>query len=293
MENIIEYDYHLDKNYISNPLKFGNTLMYQIGRMYCRKETVIRTHVHMNVFELTVATDGCGVVTTNGVAVPIQKGDIYLSLPGDTHAIASSADKPLKFDFFAFHTENPALQKDLEHIIEHYYPAHTRIFHDERIKPLVSNAISEMLQGYLYAEEVLSAILSQILIYVIRGFKELAREKYSDTVSETEILCYRMMHYIDTHIYSLKHLEELSDVIGYSYGYLSAIFSKTTQRTLSDYYHEKRLDTARLLILQNELKITEISEKLNYSSLYAFSKAFTHRYGVSPRTYKKSADVRP
>ena len=94
------------------------------------------------------------------------------------------------------------------------------------------------------------------------------------------------MNYIDTHIYSIKKLEDLAKITDYSYGYLSALYKKTTSNTLSDYYHEKKMDAARLLILENKYKIIEIAEMLNYTSVYSFSKAFTKRYGISPRNYK-------
>ena len=93
------------------------------------------------------------------------------------------------------------------------------------------------------------------------------------------------MNYIDTHIYSLKNLDELCEVFDYSYGYLSAIYKKTTSNTLSGYFREKRLDSARLLLLENRLTITEISELLNYTSVYSFSKAFKEYYGLSPKNY--------
>jgi len=82
-------------------------------------------------------------------------------------------------------------------------------------------------------------------------------------------------------------LEELSEATGYSYGYLSDLFRKTTGNSLSGYYHAKKLEAARLLLLENKLQVTEIAEMLNYASVYAFSKAFHRQYGVSPRQYRK------
>ena len=43
-----------------------------------------------------------------------------------------------------------------------------------------------------------------------------------------------------------------------------------------------------LIVLRDirQFKYMEIAEMLNYASVYAFSKAFTNRYGVSPRNYK-------
>ena len=73
---------------------------------------------------------------------------------------------------------------------------------------------------------------------------------------------------------------------GYSYGYLSALYKKTTSNTLSDYYRNKKLELAKHLVIEKKLKIGEIAEILNYSSVYAFSKAFKNKFGVSPEKYK-------
>jgi len=281
-------NYHINNSYKLNPLQFGDTYLYQIGRLFCNSDTLIDTHVHTDLFELTVVTDGKGAVTTNGITVPVERGDIYLSLPCDAHKITTDTEKTLKYDYIAFHSANESMRKELEYIAQTFYSANTRIFHDERIRSLVSNAIAEFHQKKQYSEELLTAILQQILIYVIRDFGEVIPENYSDAITHAEALCYKLMNYIDTHIYTLKNLEELADAMDYSYCYLSTLFKKTTSNTLSYYYHEKKLEAARLLILENKFKIVEIAEMLNYSSVYAFSKAFTNRFGASPRNYKKS-----
>ena len=95
------------------------------------------------------------------------------------------------------------------------------------------------------------------------------------------------MGYINTHIYSITSLQEISKELRYDYTYLSKLFTRTTSQTISDYYHFQRLETACMLIRENKLNFTQISEKLNYSSLYAFSKAFKKQYAVSPMAYKK------
>jgi AraC-like DNA-binding protein len=89
----------------------------------------------------------------------------------------------------------------------------------------------------------------------------------------------------------MKNLQELSGATDYSYGYLSALFKSTTSITLSAYFQEKKLDTARMLLLDNKLTVTETAEMLNYSSVYAFSKAFRSYYGVPPRKFIRDADA--
>ena len=285
-----EQNYHLNNVYFKEPLQYDGISVYQIGRMYCKADSVISAHVHTDLYELTIVTNGGGQIITNGVATTVKRGDIYLSMPCDTHEIRSGGEEALKYDFFAFTCENEAFKQELEHIMEHYYSPANRMFQDERVRQMIGDAIAELNGDKMYAEELLAALFRQIIIYTIRGFRQIAPDKQLDTVTSAEVLCYRLMNYIDTHVYSMRNLEELSEITGYSYGYLSALFKKTTSQTLAHYYYEKKLDVARLLILEERFTITEISEMLNYASVYSFSKAFHKRFGVSPRIYRSRKD---
>ena len=281
-----EQNYHLNKHFFKEPLQYDGISVYQIGRMYCKEDTVISAHVHADLYELTIVTNGEGQIITNGVSTLVKRGDIYLSLPCDTHEIRSGGEEALKFDFFAFTCEKEAFKQELEHITEHYYSPANRVFQDERVRQMIGDAIAELNGERLFSDELLAALFRQIIIYTIRGFRQIAPDRQLDTVTSAEVLCYRLMNYIDTHVYSMKNLEELSEMTGYSYGYLSALFKKTTSQTLAHYYYEKKLDVARLLILEERFTITEISEMLNYASVYSFSKAFSKRFGVAPRVYR-------
>ena len=112
-----------------------------------------------------------------------------------------------------------------------------------------------------------------------------------DKADSSKETCLKIMHYIDTHIYSIKNLSDLSDTFSYNYSYLSSVFKNTMGFTLLDYYQNRRLDAARLLINEGEFSATAIAGKLNYSSLYSFSKAFKLKYGVSPTNYVSKLKV--
>lgn len=278
--------YHIDKNHISHPLRFGSFLFFQIGRMHCAEETVVPTHSHVNLFELTVVTGGLGQIFTNGAPVPVKRGDIHLSFPGDFHAIVADRNDPLKFDFYSFNTEDPDYAAELENIMQRCAKADARVFRDENIRRLVENAIAEFDGKGEYREKLLASSFEQIAIYLIRDFKQNSPAQRKGDATRAEELCYQMMNYIDTHVYSLAKLEELAEIFGYTYSYLSEIFKKTTSSTLLEYYRSRRLETARLLLDEGCLSVTKIAELLNYSSIYAFSKAFKEKYGVSPKRYQ-------
>lgn len=148
-------------------------------------------------------------------------------------------------------------------------------------------AIAEINHEKPFSNELLSSLFKEVLIFLIRDFKKISPDKQLDTVLSAEVICYKLMNYIDTHIYSIKNLQELSDVTGYSYGYLSSLFKKTTSQSLCQYYTQKKADAARLLLLENRFTITEISDLLGFASVYSFSKAFSKHFGRPPRAYRK------
>ena len=119
---------------------------------------------------------------------------------------------------------------------------------------------------------------------IIRHIKKEVSNKAS-TASQSEAICYKIMNYIDTHIYTLKTLDEIAIELNYNYSYISSLFKKTTGNTIFSYYNNKRLEISRQLIAESNQKITEIAEALNYSSLYSFSHAFKEKYGTSQKKY--------
>ena len=93
------------------------------------------------------------------------------------------------------------------------------------------------------------------------------------------------MKYIDDRIYNIKNLSEISKDIGYNYSYLSMLFKKVHGTTLSYYFRSKRMEEAKKLLKYSNIKITKIAKMLNYSNVYAFSKAFKTHFGESPKHY--------
>lgn len=284
--------FHFDYNAHLKPIAYNDISLIQIGRLYCEPSGIVPLHIHGNWFELTIITDGEGVIVTNGHLSAVKRGDIYLSFPADSHEIRSSEKKPLKYDFFSFYVTNMSYEKELEKISKFYTP-NERIFTDERISNLLGNAIVEFNKKHDFTEDLCYSIFKQIIIYTIFHFKPTKSYLPVHNATPTESLCCQIMSYIDSHVYTLKSLEELSELFEYNYSYLSTLFKKTTGEKLASYYHKKRLETAKLLLTEKRLKVTEVAETLNYSSPYSFSRAFKEVYGVSPKQYTKGSSPTP
>lgn len=281
-ENIL---YHFDNKYIDEPLAFGEIRLVQIGRRYCGKGDIIQPHMHEKWFELTVATGGGGTVLTNGIECAINANDLYLSFPYEFHEIRADRDGGLKYDYFSFYCDEGNLADDLERIRVSHIGNANRIFHDEKISTLIRNALHEFRSDSTYKTEILESIFRQILIYTIRDAHDIKQSSLD--ISDATLLCYKVMNYIDTHIYTLHKLTEVAESFGYNYDYLANLFRKTANQKLSDYFIDRKLEMARLLLLENKKKITEIADIANYANVFAFSKAFKNKYGLSPLKYKQ------
>ena len=277
--------YEVSWNSLSAPEAYGEGLLYQVGRIHMHPAARIAEHTQLNYFELTIATEGCGTVYTNGKAVPITAGDVYLSFAGDFHAIASDANDPLKFDFITVGTKSPALLSALEDLVTRHHDAEARLLRSKTMSGTASRILAEKLDPSPFGERLLSALIDELLILVLRAFEE--KPPVADRgKSEAEMLALRLMHYIDSHIYSIPSLRVLARMTGYTYNYLSNLFKGVTGETLSHYYNERRLEAASLL-LREGFSVTKTASLLGYGSIYSFSNAYKNRFGVSPSAINK------
>ncbi len=280
--------YHIHYSHINEPLQFDKLKLVQIGTMHCRDSTAIARHLHRNWFELTILTHGSAIIRTNDVPVRLCEGDIYLSFPAEFHEIIPDGNEPFHFDFFSFQTDHAPFLEDLEYIMQNFAHAEDRILHSSMIRAQVRETLAQLRlpENVPYRNEMLTAQLLQLYILLVQHFKNITPTPSATTGAQAQQFCFSLMHYIDTHIYTMKTPGELAEITNYNYSYLSHLFHTVTSQTISSYFQKKRLETAAALLGEDDLQIGEIATMLHYSSVYAFSKAFRAYFGTSPRAYR-------
>ena len=277
-------NYHYEQQF-NPPRPYENLDLLQIGTSYFQAGTAVALHSHVGFFEISAISSGKGIIWTNNVAVPVSQGDIFISFPYDTHSIEADANEDMNYSFCAFFLKDEELISEMEKLSRIYSKPSDRIIRSDRVNSLLAAAIAETSKERIMQKKYLESIFTQMIIQIIRSFNR--QTPTVSTPSKREELCYQVMDYINTHIYSITSLEEIAKQFSYDYTYISKIFTKTTSRSISEYYRFQRLEVARTLIHEEGLKISEIAEKLNYASIYSFSKAFKKQYGISPMEYKK------
>ena len=83
----------------------------------------------------------------------------------------------------------------------------------------------------------------------------------------------------------------LSDEMHYEYNYLSNLFSSVEGVTLEQYIIKQKIEKVKELLFYDELSLSEIADKLGYSSVAHLSGQFKKITGFTPSEMKKSRDI--
>ena len=84
-----------------------------------------------------------------------------------------------------------------------------------------------------------------------------------------------------------NYSEYISKKLDCDFRYLSRIFSDARGITIENYIIAHKIERAKELILYNELTLTQISYKLNYSSVAHLSNQFKKVTGLTPTYFKQ------
>lgn len=95
------------------------------------------------------------------------------------------------------------------------------------------------------------------------------------------------LQYIQTHLAEKLDIERLAGLCGYSSSYFSRLFHRTYGVTVSQYISHKRLESAKCLLEQPNLSISQIAESVGFSDSSHFIKSFRDTYGETPGVFRR------
>jgi len=95
----------------------------------------------------------------------------------------------------------------------------------------------------------------------------------------------QMVHHTEEMI-KINFSEFLSEKLSHDYNYMSKIFSEVKGITIQQFIIVHKIEKIKELLLYGELNLTEISYRLNYSSVSHLSNQFRKVTGLSPSDFK-------
>lgn len=121
---------------------------------------------------------------------------------------------------------------------------------------------------------------------LLRYGLELLDDKKSILVERIKTTIIEMVHYADE-LPKVNFSDYISNKLGYDYTYLANSFSEIKGITIQQFIIFHKIEKVKELLLYDELNLTQISYKLDYSSVAHLSNQFKKITGLSPSYYKQ------
>jgi AraC-like DNA-binding protein len=86
---------------------------------------------------------------------------------------------------------------------------------------------------------------------------------------------------------NVKSSVYLAEKLDHSYGYLSNLFSDVTYTSIENFIIIQKIERTKHLIINENLSLTEIAFKLNYSSVAHLSTQFKNTTGITPSAFQR------
>jgi AraC-like DNA-binding protein len=140
-------------------------------------------------------------------------------------------------------------------------------------------------------EIVTDDVRSQLKTALAKSGLELMDDKKAVLIERIKNVIVEMVHYSDD-LPAIKNSDYISEKLHHDYTYLANLFSEATGITIEHFIIAHKIERVKELLLYDELNLTEISYKLNYSSVAHLSNQFKKVTGLTPSYFKKIKDKR-
>ncbi|NGF76840.1 helix-turn-helix transcriptional regulator [Fluviicola sp. SGL-29] len=163
-----------------------------------------------------------------------------------------------------------------------------------RCKMMVKEELKKLGLNYVIVDLGTVEILEDITEFQHKELKnnllksglELLDDKKSILIEKIKNVITEMIHYSDE-LPKENYSDYISEKLNYNYTYLANTFSEVQGITIQQYIILHKIERVKELLLYDELNLTEISYKLNYSSVAHLSNQFKKVTGLSPSFYKQ------
>ncbi len=252
-----------------------------------------------NFWEIVYVDKGEIIAITDGIGRTLTEGEAIFHEPNDVHTHISNHKDANNMFVVSFITESPAMDFFRKKVFTL----------DEGSKKLLSmflteakNALGEVQGDYksrhrldfsgeiFGSTQLMASHLEEFLIKLIRSGSDSAgrispsvearRMGQNSTVKLIE-------EYLLRGIYDDISLDRLCVHFFMGKSKLSQMFKENTGKSPMQYLSGLRTEEAKKL-LREGMTVSEIAEKLRYSGIHSFTRAFKNATGFSPTGYKNS-----
>ncbi|HAA20540.1 MAG TPA: hypothetical protein DCP28_17910 [Cytophagales bacterium] len=100
----------------------------------------------------------------------------------------------------------------------------------------------------------------------------------------------KLRTYLDEHLQEEVNIDKVEEICHYSYRNINRIFEAIHGETIGKYVKRLRLEKAAQFLKYSDWGISQIAYEVGFEDRSAFSKAFSKRYGASPKEFRNNSE---
>ncbi|CAG7654832.1 AraC family transcriptional regulator [Paenibacillus allorhizosphaerae] len=245
-----------------------------IGINYCNSNYLnIRKKSRITV--LGYVLSGEGNVTLDDSSFHPKKGDVFVLPAGRYHRVFANPESEEPWNYIWFN-----IKGDLAVALLHAYRLSESIVVSDMSAGLLFQRAIQLAQSEKPQEmlDIMPIIFLQIVIR-LSNTKNERKNSYSEEVQ-------KIKHFLNNQIQIPFNSNQLSKHIGLSFKQINRLFKKETGTTVYNYVLMKKIDAAKMMLLDTPLTVNEICYHLGYADPQYFSNLFKKKTGMSPSIFR-------
>lgn len=239
-------------------------------------------HYH-NHFELCYVNEGQGWFAIDDAMYPVRQGDIFLTKPGERHQGSAAGDTPFRLSYLGFRLEH---LRSLE--VGYHTLGMQRVVPDRygRIRHACDAIFDELREARPYHAVAIEGLFLHLLVLVLRAYPQdkLDDRKHHPSLSPIVRQILQRLHADVGHHHDV---DELARDVHLSRSHLAREFKRHMGVPLGHYMRRLCLDRAKHDLRDTTATVSDIAERLHFTSIHTFSIFFKRYTGLAPQEYRK------
>lgn len=252
-----------------------------------------RNYLHSHsFFELCYVYQGEGSFHLDGAEHPLKQHDLVIARPNRKHEMISSQRDPLGIYFWAFSLfEKPTLFEDDGASLWHGLL-------NGRVSKVPAPSLQQTLQ--LIADEMntfevgfhdaTTGLFKKLAIDCARLLSDTAQKAHSKPIlpNMNSSIVKQIIHFLHDNYPLDLTMRDISAQAHLSERHLNRLFQRDTGQTVMSYLTELRLNQAKQQLLETNLMIHEIGQRVGVENGRYFATLFRKHIGCSPKQFRQN-----
>lgn len=267
-------------------------------------------HVH-TYYEICYAFAGRGLFRMLGTDYEVSRGDVFIAKPREEHEIIADEADPLGIYFWSFTLLRDSGPKPPERLIPGYARARDeavdRLLHAfvdskhwvsrrvpgmERTLELLTEEAVRREPGYA---GVIESLAAKLVLDTARASmpEALPGETVSPRSGDPEkALVDQATRYMRDNFARNLSIQDIAAQVNLSERHFTRVFTKLLKQTPIEALTRMRMESAAQLLLDKNLPVKEIAERVGYPDVRYFTTVFRKHSGLPPAAFREKGGTR-